>query len=276
MIIGQEKIKKELLKQVYDNTLPKFIILCGQKGTQKKEIANLIVSEMVNTNKVLVDDISVDNIRNIINNSYIIKSSTVYIIPNADKMSAAAKNALLKVTEEPPNKAKFIMTLEDINSTLPTIKSRATIYNMQSFTHNELTEYYCKKHIGIREVLDNSELLQIAETPYEIDLLVQYDVFEFISYINKVIDNIAVVSGANSFKISEKLSFKEDDGKYSIKLFWRGFMRVCAKNLLNNIPYYAEAIKITSDALSQININGINKQMLFDKWLLDIRSAWME
>ena len=231
---------------------------------------------MATANEVIIEDLSVDNIRNIINMSYTVNTQIVYIIPNADKMSNAAKNALLKVTEEPPNKAYFIMTLEDINNTSPTIKSRATVYNMELFKPEELADYYCRKYIGDRAVLDNSEVLQIAETPYEIDLLVKYDIFEFIGYINKVIENIATVSGANSFKISDKINLKDDDSKYDLKLFWRGFMRICAKNLLQDVKYYAEAIKITSDALSQININGINKQMLFDKWLLNIRSVWME
>ena len=275
MLIGQNNIKKELLKQVYNNTLPRFILLVGPKGSQKQQIAEHIVSQLVNTNKIIVEDISVENIRNIINLSYTLKQSTVYIIPNVDKMSNAAKNAMLKVTEEPPNKARFILTIEDLNNTLATIKSRATIYNMELFKPEELVEYYCKKYVGDRNVLDNSEILYIAETPYEIDLLVKYNIFDFISYIHKVIDNIAAVSGANAFKISEKINLKDDDSKYDLKLFWKGFMRVCSQNLLTDVQYYANAIKITSDAMSKINITGINKQMLFDKWLLEIREVWM-
>lgn len=275
MIVGQLNLINELERKVKNNTLPRFIIFVGPKGSQKLEMAQYITSILYH-NKVIVDDISVDNIRNIINLSYKVSEPTVYIIPNVDKMSNASKNALLKVTEEPPNKARFIMTLEDINNTLPTIKSRATVYNMELFKPEELADYYCKKYIGDRVVLDNSEVLQIAETPYEIDLLVKYNIFEFIGYINKVIENIATVSGANSFKIADKINLKDDDSKYDLKLFWKGFMRICAKNLLQDIKYYAEAIKITSDALSQININGINKQMLFDKWLLNIRSVWMQ
>ena len=275
MIVGQLNLINELERKVKNNTLPRFIIFVGPKGSQKLEMSKYITSILYH-NKVIVDDISVDNIRNIINLSYKVSEPTVYIIPNVDKISNASKNALLKVTEEPPNKARFIMTLEDINNTLPTIKSRATVYNMELFKPEELADYYCKKYIGDRAVLDNSEVLQIAETPYEIDLLVKYDIFEFIGYINKVIENIATVSGANSFKIADKINLKDDDSKYDLKLFWKGFMRICAKNLLQDIKYYAEAIKITSDALSQININGINKQMLFDKWLLNIRSVWME
>lgn len=275
MIVGQLNLINELERKVKNNTLPRFIIFVGPEGSQKLEMAQYIISILYH-NKVIVDDISVDNIRNIINLSYKVSEPTVYIIPNVDKMSNASKNALLKVTEEPPNKARFIMTLEDINNTLPTIKSRATVYNMELFKPEELAEYYCKRYTGDRAVLDNSEVLQIAETPYEIDLLVKYGIFEFIGYINKVIENIATVSGANSFKIADKINLKDDDSKYDLKLFWKGFMRICAKNLLQDIKYYAEAIKITSDALSQININGINKQMLFDKWLLNIRSVWME
>ena len=275
MLVGQIKLRENLLKQLMDNTLPRFITFVGPRGSQKQKLAMLVAKASM-ASIIVVEDLSVENIRHIVDISYTLKHATVYIIPNADRMSNAAKNALLKVTEEPPNKARFIMTLEDLNNTLSTIKSRTTVYTMEIFKPEELAEYYCKQYGVLSIDYTQSEVLQIAETPYEIDLLVKYNIYDFISYVHKVMDNIAAVSGANAFKIADKINLKDDNDKYDLKLFWRAFMRVCSQKLLTDIQYYASGIKITSDALSKINITGVNKQMLFDKWLLDIRSAWME
>ena len=38
---------------------------------------------------------------------------------------------------------------------------------------------------------------------------------------------------------------------------------------------YARAIAITGESLAQLNIRGINKQELFDVWLLNIREEWL-
>ena len=36
------------------------------------------------------------------------------------------------------------------------------------------------------------------------------------------------------------------------------------------------AILVTSKALEQLRIKGVNRLFLMDKWILDVRQAWME
>ena len=75
MIVGQLNLINELERKVKNNTLPRFIIFVGPKGSQKLEMAQYITSILYH-NKVIVDDISVDNIRNIINLYYKVPLAT--------------------------------------------------------------------------------------------------------------------------------------------------------------------------------------------------------
>ena len=55
---------------------------------------------------------------------------------------------------------------------------------------------------------------------------------------------------------------------------YRHSFDMCVMKAENDLKY-ARAIAITGDSLSQLNIRGINKQMLFDTWLLSIREEWL-
>jgi hypothetical protein len=80
-----------------------------------------------------------------------------------------------------------------------------------------------------------------------------------------VVDNVADVTIANAFKISEKIAIKEDSEKYDLKLFWKAFMNECIDR---DKPKWA---LITSQCMRELAVNGINKQMLFDKWVMILR-----
>lgn len=60
----------------------------------------------------------------------------VSIICHAERMNAAAQNALLKTLEEPPAYAFFILTAQKPEALLPTILSRATRYNLAPAEQN--------------------------------------------------------------------------------------------------------------------------------------------
>lgn len=50
----------------------------------------------------------------------------VFIIENADKMNEAAQNAILKILEEPPSTAAFILTAASASGIRPTVLSRCS------------------------------------------------------------------------------------------------------------------------------------------------------
>lgn len=271
-MIGQIELRNQVKKQIENNVFPHFCILVGSKGSGKKTLAKEIGGiELLNAITMEVG-ISASDIRRMIENSHKMVDRTMYIIPDADTMSPQAKNALLKVTEEPPNDAYFIMTLEDLSSTLPTIISRATVYRMESYNVGELQEYLLEKDTSDRE---KNIIFELCDNIGEIESLLQIDVVEFADYVNLVADNIAEVSGANCFKIADNIAVKKDGDGYDLKMFLKAFMSVCLGRLKENPLKYSTGLSVTSKALQETGIRGISKQMLLDDWILKIREEWM-
>lgn len=276
-MIGQHKLLATI-DNMLESGFPRFTIIVGGMRSGKKLLANYI-SQKLNAHTIY-SDIKVDDIREIINLSYKQSEPTVYVIPNADKMSIAAKNALLKVTEEPPRQSYFIMTLLDDSSTLATLKSRGTMLYIQPYTPDELMEYAVSKGYNIdHDTADALLISQICSTPGEVDLLVaQGNIVEFYDFVNTVVDNIGKVNGANAFKIALKLDLKDNGEEgYNINLFLKTIIYVLGKRMLEEPKRaYVDCIRITSNYISQLSIKGVNKASTIDMWILEMRGALIE
>jgi len=269
-MIGQKQIIADITNLVDREKYPRFSIFVGQTGSGRKTLAKK-VSKMIGAySTVQLPDVKVDTIRSMIAEAYKVPYKYLYVIPDAENMSLASKNAILKITEEPPNNAYFVMTVQDESQLLDTIKSRGTIFHMNSYTPIEIAEYADCKNTRDLEIITS-----VCEVPGDVDLLKSHDIDEFYSYVENVVDNIAVTSGSNSFKIALSLNLKEDPEKYNLRLFWRIFMFICLCKVDEDPLKYAEGVKITSKHLQELKITGINKGALFDMWILSIREAWM-
>ncbi len=72
----------------------------------------------------------VDQIRDVSADAYIMPTEAqrkVYVLRQADTMNPAAQNALLKLLEEPPRSASFVLAVERAESLLPTVRSRCEV-----------------------------------------------------------------------------------------------------------------------------------------------------
>ena len=263
-MIGQKRLLLNIDKLIADGTFPRFSIIQGESGSERNLIAQYVADKMravcVNT-----ADVKVETIRDIITNSYKVNALTVYNIQDADNMSLQAKNALLKVTEESPNKSFFIMTLDSEVNTLATLRSRAYVFDMQLYSSEEIKSYCQSKYDCFYDVF-----LAIVNTPGDVDLLVSYDADKFYSFMEKVVDNIATASGSNALKIAQSVKLKAEGEGYDLKMFWRMFHLIC------NQRNFFIGQKITSKYLSKLRIKSINKAMLFDSWVFEIRQGWSD
>jgi len=274
-MIGQRNLQSRIEQLIKDRTFPRFSILVGPKGSGKKTLAHEI-GHIFNAWRVHSDyvdvyrlpDVKIDTVREIITQAYKKITTMIYIIPDADNMSNAAKNALLKVTEEPPNEAYFIMTLEDENNTLETIRSRGTVFHMDRYTPDEIGSYFYDKYHANHGEDEEKIVRELCDTPGDVDTLVKMGIKEFYDYVQLVVDNIAEVSLANAFKIPSKVALKEDAEGYDLRLFWKAFMKVCF-----DVGKY-NGIYTTAMYLQKLRVKGINRSMLMDNWVLEIRELW--
>ena len=154
-LIGNEKIKQNLIKILENKTIAHSYMFIGTKGIGKKEFAKEFARgilcenkeqkpcvqcksciEFINTNNPdyyeigLQEDensIKIEAIRNMqkrVQELPIVSDRKVYIIDDSELMTDQAQNCLLKTLEEPPEFVTIILIVSNENLILNTIKSR--------------------------------------------------------------------------------------------------------------------------------------------------------
>ena len=177
MMIGQKNNIKTLLKWRCNKSVPRFIIIAGDEGSGRLTFAKAVMKTLHATG--IISNCKIDDVRRTIEYAYEYTAPTVYIFRNADDMSVGAKNALLKVVEEPPNKAYFIMTVHNIDNMLGTIRSRGTVIKMEPYSEEELRSYsdddylldYCS-NIGQMQI-DKKELEKVQNCVFDVLVALQ-------------------------------------------------------------------------------------------------------
>lgn len=271
-MIGQKHLIEVIDSLINEQVLPKFIILVGLRGSETNQIVEYIEKQC---GSITLDmGTSVNDVREAITRMQTIGSDNVLCtFKDADNMSISAKNALLKIVEEPPKNVRIIMTLQSLNSMPDTIRSRASVMTLLPYTTTEIGEYASRYNPTSEEL---GIIADICETPGDVDMLHEEGIIAFDEYVNNVIDNIADVSGANSFSIAKKIKFKEEDTGFDLILFFRAFIAKCLHRMPDDVVRYAEAVRITTKHMQELKVNGLNAQSMFDIWILDIREAWMD
>lgn len=167
-LYGNDNLKSKLISEIDNGYFIHTCIIEGNKGSGKHTLAKLI-SAALQTNlqhrqKVLKDispdvitvglkgerkSIGVETVRSIKDDAYIKPSESnlkIYIVEDTHTMTTQAQNAFLKLLEEPPANVYFILLCENTANLLTTVKSRAVIYKMQSFTDDELRIYITQNY----------------------------------------------------------------------------------------------------------------------------------
>lgn len=177
--IGNEKIVNRLGDMIKAKRFPQAILLEGEEGIGKKTLAKDLATALVckGENKpclncsqcrkasvgahldIRVDIPSgkansfyVDTVRDIINDAYIQPNEAdykIYILANVQCMNQNAQNALLKILEEPPQYAIFILTVNSKSTLLPTILSRCVSFTLEGVNSDSAAEYIVSHIDGV-------------------------------------------------------------------------------------------------------------------------------
>ena len=259
-------IGQKLFNSYLDNWQkpPQFIILNGEEGSGRSTLVELIKHKF--KYQSIICGTSAEEVREVVTMSYTISSPTFYIFYNGDKLSVSAKNSLLKVVEEQPQNAFFIMRTEF--GVMETLKNRSFYYNMQPYSFLELKEYFCS--CGKQELF--SEYGKICKNIGQIKTFLNSPYEEIIDYCTKIITIIREVSQGNIFNISTKLNFGEDLNKWDTTLFINILEWVLNKKYIETKDdKYFQAIFRLNNVKSSLRINGVNKQVVFDNFLLGLK-----
>lgn len=221
--------------------LPSLTVFCGALDVE--ELARETSHKFNFFHKIC--DIDIETVREVIKNCYVVSYPMVYIFPHIEKMSLNAINSLLKITEEPPNRSVFILTVDNIDNLISTIRSRAVIINPLP------------------------EKLEFAKSLKE--------------FCDIVYTNIESVSLTNALKITNRIKLKEsDEDKFELLDFLLCMMDIYSEHFLEFgkngdieianqlIDKYIE----TEKAIYQLKlIKGVKKDALLDEWIIKIRGV---
>ena len=176
-IIGHEKIKEHLQKAIGYQRVSHAYILSGEEGMGRKTIAKAFAMTLLcekhgtepcmechsckqflsgnHPDVIWVThekpaSIGVDDVRIQINDTVSIRPYSspykIYIVPESEKMTVQAQNALLKTIEEPPEYAIIILLTTNADTFLQTILSRCVMLNIrpvkEDIIKNQLTSQY--------------------------------------------------------------------------------------------------------------------------------------
>jgi DNA polymerase III delta prime subunit len=212
-MIGQKNNINTIIQWRCNRSTPRFIIVVGEQGSGRLTLAKEIM-RMLNIKNGLIQDSTVSAVRDTIELAYNCTEPTMYIFRDADDMSLNAKNALLKVVEEPPNNAYFVMTIHNIDNMLGTIRSRGTFVKMEPYTTKEL-----------RSVCDDKLKLEYCTNISE--LQIEHSELEMVeNCVDDVIEALNAQSGTRLLKACTQLKAKQTDtDKIDCSLFFKVFKK---------------------------------------------------
>lgn len=171
---GNGELKTRLALAFSKGNIGHAFLISGSAGSGKKTLAGLMAAAMqcassqdppclscVPCNKVMggihpdvetilseKQAITVDLIRSARSDAYIRPNEgkkKVYIIPEAERLNLPAQNAMLKILEEPPPYAVFILITENPAALLSTVRSRCTELQVRPVPQSEAAVYLKKR-----------------------------------------------------------------------------------------------------------------------------------
>lgn len=166
-LLGNEGLKENLLRSLRRGHISHFYLISGPAGSGRHTLAKLLAAAILCREpeapclhcrvcrKVLggnhpdfltVDDpekktVSVDLIRQARADIFVRPNESehkIYLFPRAQDMGLPGQNALLKVLEEPPEYAVFLLITDNPERLLPTVRSRCVELALKPLPENGL------------------------------------------------------------------------------------------------------------------------------------------
>ncbi len=152
IISGENESGKEFIARIFAKALQcqnrqekgRYIESCNECPSCVKALSENH-PDIITVTHEKPNSIGVDDIRQQLRDDVVIRpyesDYKIYIIPEGEKMTVAAQNALLKTLEEPPAYIVMIILTNNLNAFLPTILSRCIVLPMKPAQDDSITKF---------------------------------------------------------------------------------------------------------------------------------------
>lgn len=285
-IIGHERIKEHLQEAIRQDTLSHAYIFNGEPGSGKKLLAKTLAAALLcegpekgarpcgkckscvqassdNHPDIHVvthekSTLGVDDIRSQVSGDMAVKPYSsaykVYIIPDCDRMTEQAGNALLKTIEEPPAYARIFLLSSNASSMLPTILSRCVTLDIKPVPTEKIYHFLIKE----QQVPEQEAASLAAFCQGNVGKAVRYavseefhEIHQAILHILKSVDRLTLSDIMTSIK--ELAEHKTDIGDYiDLMILWyRDLLLYKSTGNVKLLLYKGELASIKSQAAAK-------------------------
>lgn len=171
-VVGNEDTIQSISKILAGTEIPHAFLFTGQSGCGKTTISRIIAKQLGATGSDYkeidsADFRGIDMVRDLRRKAAykpIEGTARVWLVDEVHKMTNDAQNAFLKLLEDPPNHAYFLLATTDPQKLLPTIKSRCLTYEMKPLNFKQSISLLQKTLKKEQRDIETDILDIIAET----------------------------------------------------------------------------------------------------------------
>lgn len=281
-IVGHEQIKEHMQAAIRDKKPFHAYLFQGEEGVGKEALARTFAAglqcqsesadkpckecvscrQMESGNQPDViwvtrekASLGVDEIREQLCNTMDIKPFSspykIYLVPEAEKMTEAAQNALLKTIEEPPEYGIVILMTSNISALLPTIQSRCLTMEFRPLS-TAVVESYVKEHC---QVLDYQARASAAFAQGNLGKAMRYakseDFIERKDHIISLLRHVEQMDLSEMLAVIKDLGTRKDEVRDYIDLmvlWYRDVLLFKATKDINQLLFQDEASYISREA----------------------------
>ena len=281
-IVGHEQIKEHMQAAIRDKKPFHAYLFQGEEGVGKEALARTFAAglqcESESTDKPCKECVScrqmesgnqpdviwvtrekaslgVDEIREQLCNTMDIKPFSspykIYLVPEAEKMTEAAQNALLKTIEEPPEYGIVILMTSNISALLPTIQSRCLTMEFRPLS-TAVVESYVKEHC---QVPDYQARASAAFAQGNLGKAMRYakseDFIERKDHIISLLRHVEQMDLSEMLAVIKDLGTRKDEVRDYIDLmvlWYRDVLLFTATKDINQLLFQDEASYISREA----------------------------
>ena len=280
-IVGHEQIKEHMQAAIRDKKPFHAYLFQGEEGVGKEALARTFAAglqcqsesadkpckecvscrQMESGNQPDViwvtrekASLGVDEIRELCNTMDIKPFSSpykIYLVPEAEKMTEAAQNALLKTIEEPPEYGIVILMTSNISALLPTIQSRCLTMEFRPLS-TAVVESYVKEHC---QVPDYQARASAAFAQGNLGKAMRYakseDFIERKDHIISLLRHVEQMDLSEMLAVIKDLGTRKDEVRDYIDLmvlWYRDVLLFKATKDINQLLFQDEASYISREA----------------------------